>query len=303
MRRFKIIAVILFLIVLVLAGVFITNLGPVRAEDAEKVEFKVKEGTSTSEVTQQLEREGLIKNSFSLYVYLKLIGGKILPGVYEVTPSQSASDIGWMLGSGKYKTVRLTIKEGWWASDIESELVEELSLEQMVGFTEKAKAYEGYLFPDTYELRVDATIDQVIKTLRDNFVTRTKGLKVEPDVVILASIIEREATKSDRAAISGVYFNRIKIGMRLEADATIQYAKGSPNYIVRVEDYRSVVSPYNTYLNDGMPPGPISNPGLESINAALNPEDHDYLFYFHAQGQTHLSKTLAEHRAKVAKYF
>lgn len=302
MRRFKWLALSLFLAIVGLALVFVNNLGPVNTDSNDKTEFTVNAGASSSDIARELERNGLIKNSFSFYVYLKLIGGTILPGVYEIAPSQSASAIGWMLGAGKYKTARLTIIEGWRVTQI-AEYLTEQKLTNTEDFVEKATSLEGYLFPDTYEVRIDITTEALIKLMRDNFAAKTKDLKITPETVILASIVEREAqSQSDRAPIAGVYSNRIKQGMKLDADPTIQYAKGSWKAITR-DDYRNVISPYNTYLNDGLPPGPICSPGLASLQAAAAPENHDYLFFFHAQGETHFSRTLAEHTAKVAKYF
>lgn len=303
MRSFKIIALILFIAIVAVVGVFISNLGAVGAQESTKTEFVVVEGMSTSDVANKLEQAGLIKNSFSFFVYIKLIGGKILPGTYEVTKSQSASSIGWMLGSGKYKTARVTIIEGWRVTQMAEYLAEDKKLTNVADFSEKATPFEGYLFPDTYEVRIDISSDELIKLMRDNFKDKTASLRITPETIILASIVEREAqSQSDRAPIAGVYSNRIKIDMKLDADPTIQYAKGSWKSITR-NDYQSVISPYNTYLNKGLPPGPICSPGLASIEAAVNPANHDYLFFFHAKGQTHFSKTLAEHSAKVAQYF
>lgn len=303
MRSFKVIALILFIGIAVVAGVFITNLGPANTDNSEEVEFIVREGMSTTEVANTLEEKKLIKNSFSFFVYVKLIGGKILPGVYDVAPTQSASAIGWMLGSGKFKTARVTIIEGWRISQMADYLIEEKKLTNVADFAQKAAAYEGYLFPDTYEVRIDISSDNLIKLMRDNFTEKTAGLRITPETIILASIVEREAqSQSDRAPIAGVYSNRLKIDMKLDADPTVQYAKGSWKAITR-SDYQSVISPYNTYLNKGLPPGPICSPGLASIQAAAAPADHEYLFFFHAKGQTHFSKTLAEHSAKVAQYF
>jgi len=303
MKLFKLIALILFLAILLVGGLFINNLGPVDPNATEKREFVVTAGQSTAEIAKQLQDQGLIKNSFSFFVYMKLVSAKLLPGTYEVSASQSASQIGWAIGSGKYKTERLTIIEGWRVSQIAEYLIEEKKMKNVADFLEKAQPYEGYLFPDTYEVRADITSAALIKLMRDNFEQKTAKLALTPETVILASIVERESRgNSDRAPVAGVYSNRIKRGMRLEADPTVQYAKGSWG-IITVDDYRSVESPYNTYLNDGWPPGPICNPGLASLQAAANPASHDYLFFFHAKGETHFSKTLAEHRAKVGQYF
>lgn len=303
MRLLRIVALILFAGVIVIAGLFVSALGASNRNSAEKKDFVIVAGESTAQIATRLEQEHVIKNSFSFFVYMKLIGGKLLPGTYEVSPAQSATEIGWLIGSGRYKTEHITIIEGWRASQIAEYLTAEKKMKGVSDFLEKASPYEGFLFPDTYEVRSDITSDDLIKLLRDNFATKTAQLHVTPETVILASIVEREAqSDADRAPIAGVYSNRLKKGMRLEADPTVQYAKGSWKIITR-DDYHSVVSPYNTYLNDGLPPGPICNPGLASLKAAAMPANHEFIYFFHAQGETHFSKTLAEHNAQVAKYF
>jgi len=303
MFKLRLAAFLLFVFVVALGAIFIYLLAPHDKEVLEKVDFQVKEGQRSAEIAQSLNQERLIKNDFAFYVYLKLIGGKILPGIYELSPSQSGSEIAAILATGRFKVTRITIIEGWRAGQMEKYLVEEKRLKQMVGFTEAAERYEGYLFPDTYEIKVDTTIDELIKLMRDNFDKRTKDLEVTAETVILASIIEREAqTDAERPLIAGVYANRIRIGMRLEADPTVQYAKGDW-VIINRSDYRNTISPYNTYLNDGLPPGPICSPGLKSLEAAANPASHDYIFFFHAKGEIFFSKTLAEHEAKVRQNF
>ena len=278
-------------------------LSPVNNDSPEATDFVVTAGTSRSEIANQLASAGLIKSSFAFYLYSRVIGGKILPGVYEISASDSGSMIAEKLAEGKFKTAKIVLIEGWRATDIEDYLVNDRKLAQLTGFADKAEGYEGYLFPDTYEVKFDITVDELITLLRDNFTQRTKDIKINPEIVILASIVEREAKADDeRAAIAGVYANRIKIGMRLEADPTIQYAKGDWKAVTLAE-YRSVISPYNTYLNDGLPPGPICNPGLKSLEAAVSPETSSYLFFFHAKGQTFFSKTLEEHRTKVKQNF
>ncbi len=302
MRAFKLIALFLFIFVTIMVVVFIGSLGAVNKDSTTKQDFVVVSGETTSGIAHRLKDEGLIKNSFSFYVYIKLIGGKVLPGTYEISTEESATQIGVKLGTGHYKTNKITIIEGWRVSQMAEYFTDEVHLKNASDFMEKAQKYEGYLFPDTYEVKADATSEDIIKVMRDNFDKKTKDLKITPETVILASIVEREAkTEEDRPPIAGVYANRIKIGMRLEADPTVQYAKGSWKSVT-IDDLHSVKSPYNTYLNDGLPPGPICSPGLNALKAAANPATHEYFFFFSAKGQTYFSKTLAEHRAKVAQY-
>jgi len=184
---------------------------------------------------------------------------------------------------------------------------------------------EGYLFPDTYELFADrATPEALLQRQLDIFNERvvplyrqmTAGL-ARPmtlrEVLTLASIVEREtAVDDERPMIAGVYLNRLARGIRLEADPTVQYAMGfqpqtgqwwkSPVYL---EEYSKVLSPYNTYLHDGLPPGPIANPGLKSISAVLQPAQHEYLFLMAAadgSGRHVFARTFAEHLENVRRY-
>ncbi len=265
---------------------------------------QVKANTSRAEVAKQLNDAGLIKSPTAFLLYSRLTRAIIIPGPYELSANESASEIILMLSRGDFKTVKVTFLEGWRAKDYENYLVEDRGLKQFVGFTAAAEPEEGYLFPDTYELKADETTAGLIKTLRDNFTVRTKSLKnVTPDVVILASIIEREAgANDDRAQIASVYTNRLKIGMKLQADPTVQYAIGNWAQITGA-DITNTASPYNTYQNTGLPPGPICNPGLKSLQAALAPAETNYYFFFTARGTTYYSATAAEQTAKIKKYF
>lgn len=303
MKLFKVLAVLFLIILIAGFGLFMFQLSPASSSGADKVDVTITAGMSRTEVAHLLFTNNLIKNEAVFALYSKITHSDIMPGLYELSPSDSASIIAQKLATGDYKTVKITLIEGWRATDIEKYLVTEKKLTQLKGFADAAAKYEGYLFPDTYDVRADITIDQLIGELRDNFTSRTAGLNVTSDTVILASIVEREAANDpDRTAIAAVYLNRLKLGMMLDADPTIQYAKGNWE-AVTLSDYKNVISPYNTYLHTGYPPGPISNPGLKSINAALNPDKSDYLYFFHAQGKTYFSKTLAEHQAKIAQYF
>lgn len=290
-------------LIIVLAVVFIILLAPRDKEATKKVDFVVIANQRSADISQNLEKSEVIKNDFAFYLYLKLISGKILPGTYELSASQSGSDIASQLASGKFKVAKITIIEGWRASQMEDYFVTDKKLSQLAGFAKLAAASEGYLFPDTYEVKIDVTSEEVIKLMRDTFDQKTKKLRITPETVILASIVERESLgDEDRSQIAGVYANRVRQGIRLEADPTVQYANGSWAAL-KAGETRSIISPYNTYLNDGWPPGPIASPGLKSLEAAAAPAKHDYLYFFHAKGQTFFSKTYAEHAAKVRQNF
>ncbi len=184
---------------------------------------------------------------------------------------------------------------------------------------------EGYLFPDTYRLPVTgASGVEILAQQLEVFGAKALPLYVAAlsegrtrltlhEVLTLASIVEREAVvPAERATIAGVYLNRLASGMKLDADPTVQYALGYQadsgqwwKTPVFLEEYGSVISPYNTYLNTGLPPGPIANPGLASIQAVLAPEQHDYLFFValaDGSGAHVFARTYDEHIANTQKY-
>jgi UPF0755 protein len=174
---------------------------------------------------------------------------------------------------------------------------------------------EGTLFPDTYRFYPNTAADDVVAVMNQDYQKRTQGLNVTRDQLILASIIEREAEDdADRPVIAGVYENRINDDMFLGSDPTVQYAKDSQEYAassdpqtftfwqpITQDDYSSVISPYNTYLNKGLPAGPIANPGLKSIEAAQNPASTDALYFLYKNGQLLLATTLAQHEAQAGE--
>ncbi len=167
---------------------------------------------------------------------------------------------------------------------------------------------EGYLFPDTYFFFPSATTDIVTKTLEDNFVQKTKEFRdLSKDdfarMIILASIVEKEAAgDQDREIIAGIYSNRLRLGMPLGADATLSFITCKASSELTVTDLK-IDSPYNTYTHKGLPPAPISNPGILSIRAAAHPATTPYLYYLHDKnGVIHYAMTLAEHDRNIAKY-
>ncbi|HSX42433.1 MAG TPA: endolytic transglycosylase MltG [Candidatus Saccharimonadales bacterium] len=296
------IALALGLIIVVFRFTFLLSAKDPNTTATQTVEIKA--NSTRAEVAKQLDDAKLIKSPAAFLLYSRLTRADFIPGPYELSANESASEMILMMSHGDFKTVKITLLEGWRAKDMEKYLVEDRGLKQFVGFTAVAEKDEGYLFPDTYEIKADETIAGLIKILKDNFTSRTKDLKnLTPDVVILASIVEREAgANDDRSQIASVYVNRLKIGMKLQADPTVQYAKGSWA-VLDAGDVQTVASPYNTYLNAGLPPGPICNPGLKSLQAALAPATTNYYFFFTAHGTTYYSQTAAEQATKVKKYF
>jgi len=162
---------------------------------------------------------------------------------------------------------------------------------------------EGYLFPDTYWIRRGASLEEIVEKMKTNFQEKTKGLEITPEIVIMASLIEKEVkTKEDKELVSGILWKRLEDKMPLQVDATITYITGKRTTKISKEETQ-IDSPYNTYKYLGLPIGPICNPGLESIMAALYPKDSEFWYYLSSpEGKTYFSKTLEEHNIKKAKY-
>lgn len=276
--------------------------------DAAMVDVIIEKGASSSEIAEQLYKEGLIKNTDTFKLYLKLsnLGSRIQAGRYELTAGMSAAEIvdKMVRGDVKKDTVRVTIPEGLSIKDI-ADKFDKAGLVNKDKFLEVAKnssfdydflknlpkrpeRLEGYLFPDTYEFNKDVTAEKVIDTMLSTFNrvfdqdmrNKAKGMNMSIDqVVTMASIVEKEArVAEERPIISAVYYNRIKKKMLLQADATVQYALGQWKDKLTYDDLK-IDSPYNTYKYPGLPIGPIANPGKASIEAALNPQNVDYLYY------------------------
>ncbi len=310
MKRIVALIIILLMFFLIIRGWWESRLDPVSLDKSTKTIIIVK-GKTVNEIADQLKKENLIKSPFvfSLFVRQQGLANKLSAGTFKLSPSMSIAEIVKIL-SGSPNEVWVTLIEGW---RIE-EMAEKLGLE----FLKYAK--EGYMFPDTYLFPNDATAEQIVKILKDNFDKKySEALKVqikaqglsEEQGVILASIVEREA-RSDkvRTEVASILLKRFKINMGLNADATIQYILGYQSaekswwkrHLTR-EDLK-IDSPYNTYLYRGLPPAPIANPGLSSLQAVANADPNTlYLYYYHdSKGNSRYAKTLEEHNQNVVSY-
>ncbi|OGE30905.1 hypothetical protein A2631_04455 [Candidatus Daviesbacteria bacterium RIFCSPHIGHO2_01_FULL_44_29] len=247
----------------------------------------------------------------------KNLDSKIQAGDYKLSQSMTLDQIIDALTKGAVDRW-VTLLEGWRVEEMGEKLSSELGI-QSAEFIKQAKKYEGYLFPDTYLFNKDATIETIISTLKNTFNQRysdelqakVRANGLTPDQgVILASIVEREA-RSDkvRTQVASILLKRFKIGMGLNVDAAIQYALGyqasEKSWWKKglTRDDLKVDSPYNTYIHAGLPPTPICNPSLSSLQAVANASSTPYLYYFHdSQGNSYYAKTLEEHNANVANY-
>lgn len=268
----------------------------------EEKEFIIKQGQGIQTISKNLADQELISSVTVFSLYAKFRGALIQVGVYKISASQSSKEILEILISGKASEYLITIPEGLRVTQID-ELLANKGVINAGDLIQIASADEGYLFPDTYRFMPKTPAAEIRQVMLENFQKKTKDLKVTRETVILASIIEREAKfDDDRPKIAGVYLNRLEINMKLEADPTVQYAKGSWEKIL-LSDYHNVNSPYNTYLFIGLPPGPICNPGLKSIEAVLYPKKDSWLFFFHkSDGHAVYSATAEEHAENLKKY-
>lgn len=305
---------------------------PLDARRAAPVEFVVIKGQGVKEISQQLEKAKLIRSVwwFEIYVWYKKMGASMQAGKYAIGQNFNVSQIVNAITGGKVivNEVKITFPEGFTYKQVRARLIEQgLSGANAIGnettgdyqvqykFLSDAPAnvgLEGFLFPDTYIFDRDSKSSAIIKKFLDNF-----DKKLTPDlreqisqqgkkfyeVIILASIVQQEADKEEEMPlIAGVFAKRLSIGMALESDATINYITGKKDRQPLYDDLK-VKSPYNTYLNRGLPPGPISNPGLAAIKAAIVPASTDYLYFLHPlNNPTVFSRTLDEHNKNKARW-
>ncbi len=308
--------------VVAFAGVvyFISLLQPVSSTPASSVRFTIPKGQATSIIGQRLQEEGLIKNAlvFRLVVKQQGLANKIQAGSFKISPDMTTSEIAQALTKGT-EDVWVTIPEGWRVEQI-AEMLENQELEDFdkQEFLELAQSDEGYLFPDTYLVPRMMSTQAIYNLLINTFDTKvTEGLADElaetdrslEDIIIMASVIEREGKGYEQLRhVAGILYHRLDIGMALQVDATLQYIKGynatqDTWWATPLAADKTIESPYNTYLNPGLPPKPICNPGLDAIRATINYVETDNLFYIHdSSGKMHYARTLEEHNANVEQY-
>lgn len=301
-------------------------LEPADPNATEPILYELMANKSFKEVCKELEKKGFVKNWWSLNIIARLQRSdtKIKAGEYELSPSLTPIEIVSKFAKGEMFQRRVTIVEGSsiWETGVVLEtagIATQQEFEHAIvdtRLTERAgiggKSFEGYLFPETYFFSKPISVEEIIIRMVDEsnrhwspeFALRAEDLQMSRhQILTLASIIEKESGSLDeQPLVSSVFHNRLKVGMKLQADPTVAYA--IPDLTGSLtKAHLEVDSPYNTYSNIGLPPGPICNPGLGAIKAALYPQETEYL-YFVADGQgTHFfAKTLDEHNQNVRKY-
>ena len=312
------------------------------SDDSRPVVFTVSPGMSAIEIGDELHAQGLIRSplTFRTIVEARGVGAKIESGDYQVSPSMTTGEIVAVLSRGaSLSGIRVTIPEGWRAEQA-AQKIESLSIARSDEVLDLVRGgagaglplaeplpngatLEGYLFPETYEVAKDANARVLVEMMARQFdkaVTPKlrqqltgRGLTLH-QAVTLASIVEREAAiPAEQPIIASVYLNRLKMNMPLQADPTVQFAVASANLaeafgfgywkheLTRAD--LQLPSPYNTYVQRGLPPGPICSPGLSALEAVANPAETEYLFFVAKGDGSHVfAKTDVEHAANVERY-
>lgn len=306
---------------LALAGTGWWLLQPVSPNSDEMVTFEIPRGTSQNRIAENLANQGLIKNplSFRLAVRALGVGSQLQAGIYQISPSQSAIDIANTL-TRNTSDLRVTLPEGLRAEEVVEILQTELNIstENMAG-EEYCLSQNGYLYPETYSFVPGSTLQAACERLRSEFdrqwtsLTAEKSLPTgytQAELVTLAALVQREARDpQDMRRVAGVLFNRLEIGMPLQIDATLQYAKGydanrSTWWPVPLAADKDLSSPYNTYQNAGLPAGPIANPGRDALSAVLNPIASENLYYISTLdgSEMYFTETYEEHLQNIDRY-
>ncbi len=316
----KLLILIIIFGVIALSGYIFFTEGtlPVNKTDTTPKMFVIEQGETLDSIINNLSKEDLIRNRVVFYLIVKQKGieTKIQAGDFRLFPSMNAYEIADELTHGTVD-VWMTIPEGMRKEEIAEIVSEKFDIPE----TEfNSLAEEGYLYPDTYLVPKNPTAQQIIDILTNTFDTKftpemeeqmaEKGMTLN-EVVTFASILEREAFgEADRQDIADILYRRLEEGIPLQVDATVQYALGYQTDEKRwwkkalTFDDLKIDSPYNTYKIQGLPPAPISSPGIQTIQAVLNADaDTPYLFYLHdAQGNTRYGRNSEEHQENIDKY-
>jgi UPF0755 protein len=327
--------ILLLGILLLAAGIFTAWFFPVAYVGAPAeftIKISIQENSSVDDIALLLNQKGIITSVYG-YQFFSLLdesARRAIPGEYDLAPGASYKQIARQISLGpKRNEITLQFIEGQTLDDWQSKLilsgVSATSVSDLVGDARTGKSFakgleeqfdflkslpqgaslEGYLFPNTYRVWKDQLPLGVALKQLSEFDLQTRGFaeaavsdgRTLHEVVTLASIVEKEGRNhEERRNIARIFLNRLKIGMRLQSDATVNYVTGANNPRPTLSDLETI-SPYNTYKNEGLPPGPICNPGKDALDAALNPADNNYYFYLHdEEGNIYYAKNAEEHK-------
>lgn len=319
-RAYKIAAILA--IATFIIGVVLVVMPIGRSNAGQIKEFTIEKGQSLGSVAYSLSKENIIFSRYVFVFYAVFSGHEkdFKAGKYLISKPVSIYKLVNIFSSGLAESddIEVTIPEGSNVNDIDAAMAK-AGLIKRGEVLKAANVFEGLLFPDTYRFAKDSGAAGIIEKMRGNFEIKTKILfrhinsqKIR-EVLIVASILEKEVkTEQDMRLVAGIIYKRVSLSMPLEVDATVAYGVCRQKFLLgeycdvslaNIVDNISVDSAYNTYKRRGLPAGPISNPGLAAMNAALNPLASDYLYYLTAKdGTTIFSKTSAEHLRARQKY-
>jgi len=305
------------------------------SNDKTEVLFVVEKGWGSTKISHELKDQGFIRSAlaFQMYTWTNGFSSRLIDGEYNLSSSMSLKEIAQILrgGSAEKKEVNITIIEGWTNADIAKYLETQGfgKADDFMAIVQKKADWwddydflaskpnnidlEGYLFPDTYRVYRDASLESIVKKMLDNFNIKLsaeirgdikKQGKTIHEIITLASVIEKEVrTAEERKMVADIFYKRLDIGMALQSDATVNYVTGRGVARASAQDLQ-VESLYNTYKYRGLPPGPISHPALSAILAAVYPTKNDYWYFLTTpSGEVVYSETFEEHvRAKNLHY-
>ena len=325
-RIIAIVSAAVILAIIIFAGIVVADSSSVKIKDGS-AQIVITEGEGVSKATADMQDLGIIKHPmfFKLYARLGGYAGNIQPGSLTIENGMSYKDILKLMITPNRSAITVVIPEGYEVKQIAERLCEAGLVDSdrfydalnndtydyrfLEGLPQRENRLEGYLFPATYEITegmsehdiIDLMLQAFNNQFKDEYYNRAAEMGMSVDQIItMASIIERETdTEAERAKVAGVFYNRLNTGMKFQSCATVQYILGERKPVLSIADTQ-IDSPYNTYIYAGFPPGPISNPGIACIEAALYPEETDaYYFVQGANGQHVFSTTYEEHLAAM----
>ncbi|NQT49284.1 endolytic transglycosylase MltG [Candidatus Kuenenbacteria bacterium] len=324
--------IVVILIIIIFAFYFANQIYNFNDNQFGDKVFVIEKGQSVEQIAKNLQEQGIIKSSFWFKVYVFSTGNKakFVDGEFSLRTDTNLKTIAHELLTQREtnEEVDITLLEGWTIEQMDEYLAVKLLIEQgdLIDYTKKFNdkswfflidrpkkaSLEGYLYPDTYRVYQQTTPEQIVKKMLDNLETKlTEELRAQIkaqdmsvfEIITLASIVEREMFGyENRRVVAEIFLKRLKIGMALQSDATVNYVTRKGIAAPSHDDIR-VDNLYNTYMYPGLPPGPISNPSIESIRAVLNPTKTDYWYFLNTpEGDIIFSKDHDEHVANKFKY-
>lgn len=310
-RKTALIAVALFVIIFI----FYVSVFRAPSEFPSGKTFAIEEGETLSSVAKKFKQQDIVRSSLWLRNFVIMFNGerKIFSGDYFFDESESVFSVARRITSGDFdlSLMEVVIQEGSTNYEIGKILEKKSDSFDFEEFEKLVNGKEGYLFPDTYRFMSNVDAKEVTRQLNNNFIKKITEIEDEirgfdkpiDEIIIMASILEKEArTTETRRMIAGILWERLRIGMPLQVDAVFTYANGKNSFTLTTADLREDHS-YNTYTNKGLPPTPISNPGLDSIRSAINPIESDYLYFLSDKsGNMYYSKNFSEHVRKKRIY-